>query len=292
VPTVERAKLQAANAEAKLRRAEQLYKQKPPLISEQDYQDIRTTFQVAQSDYDVALLTSKSLVAEAHSRKAELDQAVQRLDDATVRAPQKGDDKLRSATRPTQRGYAVAERIVSVGEYVQEGAALFRLVASDPIKYRARVPERFMSEVKVGQPAEVAVEAYANRPFTGRIARVSPQIDPDTRTFLVEVLIANGDGLLLPGAFARGQLMTHVDDAVVFVPEAAVVSFAGVNKVFTVKDGKAVELRIEPGMKRGGYVEVRTGLTPDVKQVVVTGVNKLATGTPVNVQQAVEAKSE
>lgn len=88
VPTVQQAKLQAANAEARFRRADKLFLQKPPLISEQDYADAKTKAQVDRSAYDVALLNAKAILAEVHSRQADLAIAERRLTDATVRAPQ------------------------------------------------------------------------------------------------------------------------------------------------------------------------------------------------------------
>src|SRR5688500_17702310 len=68
VPTVERARLESENAKAKFNRAQQLFEQKPPLISEQDYADIKTAFEVAKSNYDVELLTARAQLAEARAR--------------------------------------------------------------------------------------------------------------------------------------------------------------------------------------------------------------------------------
>src|SRR5688572_19273061 len=157
VPTVERARLQLANAEAKFRRGEQLFRQTPPLISEQDFADLQTAQQVAKSDHDVALLTARSLLAEAGTRRSELDLASQRLADTTVRAPGNPAATQPSGEAPAGR-FAVSERLVSPGEYVSAGAAMFRLVADNPIKLRASVPERFVSRLAVGQQARISVE--------------------------------------------------------------------------------------------------------------------------------------
>src|SRR5687767_6558929 len=88
VPTVERSRLEAENAKAKLSRAQQLFEQKPPLISEQDYADLKTAFEVAKSNHEVELLTARSLLADAQARLSELQAESQRLKDATVRAPE------------------------------------------------------------------------------------------------------------------------------------------------------------------------------------------------------------
>ena len=124
--------------------------------------------------------------------------------------------------------------------------------------------------------------------FWGAVSRINPQIDADNRTFSLEILIPNDDHRLKPGAFARASVQTHVDSNVVFAPQEAIVSFAGVNKVFTVKDNKAAEFNVDPGDARAennNYVEIATGLNGD-EQVVVSGTSKLATGVPVVVKAA------
>ena len=291
VPLVERAKLQAQNAEAKFRRGEQLFKQTPPLLSEQDYADLRTAYDVARSDYDVQLLSARSILAEAATRKSELDLAQQRLNDTTVRAPAATETESSAVSAATSKAaagrYAVAARLVSVGEYVREGTPMFRLVASDPIKFRAKVPERFAGRVRVGQKATVLVEAFPDV-FQGLVARINPQVELTNRTFEVEVTVPNGDGRLQPGAFARGSLLTHTDENVLFVPESAVVTFAGVSKVFTVADGKAVDHRVTVGVALDDQVEIVSGLKPDAREVVVAGAAKLAGGAPVTLKPATQ----
>jgi multidrug efflux pump subunit AcrA (membrane-fusion protein) len=291
VPLVERAKLQAQNAESKFRRGEQLFKQTPPLLSEQDYADLKTAYDVARSDYDVQLLSARSILAEAGTRKSELDLAEQRLADTTVRAPAAAETAASAVSAATTHAgagrYAVAARHVSVGEYVREGTAMFRLVAADPIKFRAKVPERFVAQVRVGQRATVSVEAY-NDVFTGQVARINPAIDLASRTFEVEVTVPNADGRLQPGGFARGSILTYTDENVLFVPREALVTFAGVSKVFTVADGKAVDHTVQVGVTLDGQVEIVKGLKAGAGDVVVGGAAKLAGGAPVTAKPATQ----
>jgi RND family efflux transporter MFP subunit len=276
VPTVERARLQAANAEAKFKRGQQLYNQTPPLISEQDFADLQTAYEVARSNHEVELLTARSLLAEAQTRRSQLEQSQQRLRDTTLLAP----------AIPNGGGarFAVAARLVSVGEYVREGTALFRLVADNPIKFRAAVPERYAARVRAGQEVHVRVAAYPEA-FAGRISRINPQVDVTTRTFQIEALVPNDEGLLRPGSFATGSIVTHVDEQVTLAPQRAVVNFAGVQRVFTVADGKAVEIRVEPGVRQGEYIEIARGLEGETP-LVVGNADKLAAGTPVIVQRS------
>jgi RND family efflux transporter MFP subunit len=291
VPTVERARLQTANAEQKLNRAQKIFQQDPPGISEQDFADLKTAFEVARSNYEVELLTARSLLADARAARSDLQLESQRLRDTTIRAPQavattqatqapQGKEKL----APEQ--YAVATRMVSIGEYVREGTPLFRLVADDPVKYRAQVPEKFLSQVKSGQPVRVQVAAYPEI-FQGAVSRISPAVDRTSRTFEVEMLLPNPTGKLQPGSFATGNILTRIEENVTLVPTDALVTFAGVTKVFTVENGKAVERKIETGQRVGDNVEIISGLKGAVP-VVIQGKNRLATGTLVTVTVATQ----
>jgi membrane fusion protein (multidrug efflux system) len=155
-------------------------------------------------------------------------------------------------------------------------------VDDDPLKFRAAVPERFVGDIKVGQKVGVTVEAYPDT-FPGTVSRINPQIDPANRTFQVEILVANAKHQLRPGGFARGHVDTRMQPNIVFVPQESVVTFAGVNKVFTVRDGKAAEVPIELGDRDGDEVEVIKGLRGS-ESVVVSGTSKLASGMPVEVK--------
>jgi multidrug efflux pump subunit AcrA (membrane-fusion protein) len=91
----------------------------------------------------------------------------------------------------------------------------------------------------------------------------------------------NREGRLKAGAFARGEIVTAVDDAAVMVPRNAVVTFAGIHKVFAVRDGKAVEHRVRLGAEQGDWVEIVGGLQSDA--VVAPGLPGISHGAPVTV---------
>ena len=273
ISPAERARLQAANAKAKFERAKKLFEQQPPLISEQDYADLQTAYDVALRDHEVAILEARSLLAAALSRKTELDAAKQQLSDTRVVPPQLKDD----------RKFAVASRSVSTGEFVQQGTALFRVLLDDPIKFRGALPERYASQVQPGQAVTLRI-AGLDQPAIGTIARTSPAIDLATRTFQVEAIFQNSTRALRPGAFARGTITVGQDKDVMLVPRRAVVSFAGLDKVFAVADGKAIENTVTLGpIVDTNWVSVVRGLE-NVTDVVVVGNSRLAKGTPVEIQ--------
>jgi multidrug efflux pump subunit AcrA (membrane-fusion protein) len=285
VPTVQRAKLQAENAQARFERGKSLFEQAQPRISEQEFDDLRTAVDVAKRDYDVAELNARATLEEARARVADLEVAKQRLVDTVVRTPNAmvPGEPGEGGAAPRPRTYSVASRMVSIGNYVREGDPMFRLVDDNLVKLRAPVPERFGNQIAVGQEVAVTVEA-STETFTGRVARINPQIDPANRTFEIEVVVPNPDHKLKPGAFARARVKTHTQSGVVFVPQQAIVSFAGVNKVFTVKDGKAQEVRIDLGQRQQDWVEVRGDSIKGEDSVVIAGNTKLATGVPVRVE--------
>ena len=288
VPSVVRAKLQADNAEAKFQRGKQLHEQVPPLISDQDFADFQTAAAVARSNYDVELLTARALLVDVSSSKAMLEIARQSLADAIIRVPQPRRSASNVASTQPILGmgdsYAVAERMVSVGEYVKDGMALIRLVDLDPVKLRATAPEKHVGRVRVGQKAQVSVDAYA-APFEGRVSRINPQIDPQARTFQVEIIVANPEHLLKPGSFGEALIVTTIDENAVFVPESAVITFAGVSKVFVIRNGKASEILVDLGQRKEGMVEVVKGLKGN-EEIAGTGLNRLANGVPVTITPA------
>jgi multidrug efflux pump subunit AcrA (membrane-fusion protein) len=314
VPAVRRASLQAQNAKGKLDRAEQLHESKPPLISDQDFADLQTDAQVAASAYQTALLEARSQVSTARTRKAQVAIAEQALRDTTIRAPRPmsestpDDAPPPAATQPvadasgrtvlpstptTSPGalYAVAARYSSEGELNAALTRMFRLVIDDPLKLKANVPERHAGEIKVGQRVLVRVDAEKDR-FPGTVTRINPQIDPSNRSFEVEVSVPNARHGLKPGAFARAEIETFLQGDVLMVPERSVVSFAGVKKVYSVKDGKAVEVPIETGARVNGWVEVTKARNfKPGEAVVVEGVNRLSGGVPVTLREQASTRA-
>jgi HlyD family secretion protein len=287
LPNVERARLQAENAKARYERGKVLAERKPPLISDQDFADLKTTWDVAESNLRVERLNAEATLAEARTLEAQVLIAQQRVADAVHRAP---TDATRSAPSGIAlsadqgvggaRVYEIASRYISVGDFVQIGTPLFRLVDPNPLKLRAMIPERRLGTIKVGQTVSLQVEAQHDA-FPGAISRVSPAVEVLTRNFMVEILVPNAKKELKPGSFGVAQILVGSERAMV-VPERVVITFAGVHKVITVVDNKAVEKRVELGQRIDGMIEIVSGLT-DKDVIVARPSSSLATGTPVMV---------
>lgn len=277
LPALVRAGLRAENAKARYERGRQLSERTPPLISQQDFADLRTAWEVAESDIRVERLLAESTLAEARTLEAQVHIAEQRLKDTVHRTPEAESSRPEDA-RAESPSYQVAHRSVSVGDFVQVGAPLFRLVDANPVKMRAAVPERLIGRILPGRGARVRVDAFP-APFDGEVARVSPAVDVQTRTFAVEIRVPNPDGRLKPGSFATADIDVGTEK-ILAAPESALVSFAGVHRVFRVKDGKAEERRVVLGERLDGRIEIKAGLE-EGDAVVLKPSPTLRSGTPI-----------
>lgn len=302
IPNIVKTKKDVAVATLRANRAKEL--QPMVAISQEEYDKAMNDYQVSLASRDHAILEAKATLAAARQKQAILDTAKQKFEETTVRAPIPSPDRVHAAINGLPPGfpigswkgnieYVVAQRLVAEGEMVRAfpSVAVFRLVIDRPLKLITMVPERHMGEIKVGQAAEIYSEAYPKEIFKGTVARVSPTVDRTSRTFYVEVLIPNEDRRLKPGSFAKLAISTMLDPSAPTVPEEAVVTFAGVNKVFTVKDGKAQAVTIQLGMpmevptkgRKETWLEVSGDLSPsDV--IVTAGHSKLVEGSPVRIR--------
>jgi RND family efflux transporter MFP subunit len=157
-----------------------------------------------------------------------------------------------------------------MGQFVAAGAPVATIVKIHPLRLRLPVPERAAAQIKVGQEVRIRVDGDTNV-YPARVSRISPLIDQTNRTLLVEAEAPNPKGLLRAGAFVRAEIVAQRNQPAVFVPASAVVSFAGLEKVFTVESGTLVEKRVRTGRKEDDRVEIAEGLQPGEQVVVRPG---------------------
>jgi membrane fusion protein, multidrug efflux system len=176
----------------------------------------------------------------------------------------------------------VGLRGVSVGSFINTGVTLVNVEKIDVLKVDFKIPETFLTNIKVGQEIEVQVDPVPDQTFKGQIYAINPLVDVNGRSLSIRAKIDNRDLVLRPGLFARITIKGLQDREVVLIPEAAVVPKSGETFVFRVDGGKAVETRVQLGERKNAEVEVLTGLV--AKSVVVTaGQQKLRDGSPVEV---------
>jgi membrane fusion protein (multidrug efflux system) len=146
---------------------------------------------------------------------------------------------------------------------------------------KADVPERYAGRVRNGQDVRVRVEAFPERTFQGRVSRVSPVVDPATRSAYMEVLLDNSSGLLRSGMFANLSIVVTAKAGALAVPIEAVTDGSGPS-IFVIKDGKAVKREVVEGLKTETHVEIKEGLSPG-EEVVTFGLFGLKDGSAVQV---------
>jgi RND family efflux transporter MFP subunit len=218
---------------------------------------------IAESQYQNALEEVRIRQGLLFQRRSELEIARQQLADTIIVSPMDG---------------AVSERQASVGQYLAAGAPVVTLVRMDPLRLRLPVPERQAGSVRVGQPVELTVEGDSRR-YSGRVVRLSPAISENNRTLLIEAEVPNRDGALRPGSFAKADIIVEAGEQIVTVPRDAVITFAGIDKVLTVEEGKAVEKRVRTGRRIGDQIEIVEGVTAGYQVIVDPG--NLVAGQPV-----------
>ena len=153
----------------------------------------------------------------------------------------------------------VAERLVSVGDYVTRGTRVATVVRIDPMRVELTVPEQAISLIRVGQTVKLTVDAYPNEVFDAQIRFVSPSLRADQRALTVEAIAPNVNGRLKPGLFATAMIQRPQSAAALLVPATAVETVAGTSRVYVIKDGKAEERIVTLGERVDGSVELTSG---------------------------------
>lgn len=245
---LERARAAAANAAQSLRRVQELQAGKI----------------ASASDLDQAVAEAEQNNAEVKAAEAELAVAQLNLDRSHVKAPFAG---------------AVAARPAGVGDYVAIGAPIVRLVQINPLRLRLDVPERDAALVQIGQTVRLTLTGDTNV-YPGQLVRIAPAIRAVDRMLAVEADVPNPGGLRA-GSFARAQIILNLADPALCVPANALVTFAGLEKVVTIKDGRAAERNVTTGRRTDVWIEVLAGLTAG--ESVVLEPAGIRTGQPLTV---------
>jgi membrane fusion protein, multidrug efflux system len=261
---VKRADADRTDAEQKYLRAKELFAQ--GLISRGTFDEAEARFNGARAGYDMAVQNVLTLRAQAAQRTASVALAGKKLSDTVIRAPFEGH---------------VKDRMVSPGQYVKVQTPVMVIVDTNRLRARLKVPEKMAGWVAVGQPVKVQVEAYPDRAFEGAVSRMNPSVDPQTRSFDVEALLENRDGVLKPGFFARASIVSSRVDQALVVPQDALRYLYGVYKVYTVEQSALHETEVKLGAREGADVEIVSGLKEGAQVAVPLEGEELRDGAPV-----------
>lgn len=270
VAEVAAAKVALDLAEKNLRRAEKLIESGD--ISRSFYDEQRARRDQLKEQYEVALAQARQNYAGVEvartnvaNAQSQLALARKNLSYAVILSPIDG---------------FVAERTADLGEYVSPQQKVATIVRTNPLRIRIDIPEQAIPEVRVGQSVSATTSAWPDKNFAGRVARIAPSVSATSRTLTVEAEIDNSSGALKPGQFATVRILQERTAPAVLVPARAVVTEAGVSRVFVIKDGRAEQRLVQTGQTEGDLIEVKSGVAAD-EQVATSGLERLSDGVAV-----------
>lgn len=257
-------------AEKQLRRFERLIESGD--VSRSSYDQQKAQRDQLQQQYEAALTVARQNYAAVQTARAAVTSARTQIEtqrkaisDAVVSAPISG---------------YVADRPADLGEYVTTSTKVATIVSTNPLRMRIDIPEQAISSVQAGQGVSVNVSAYPDRAFSGRVARISPNVTATSRTLTVEAEIENGEGLLKPGQFATVRIQQPASTQAVLVPARAVHTEGSSSHLFVIKNGRAEQRQVQIGQAEGDLVEIRSGVVPD-EQVATSNIEQLSDGMAV-----------
>jgi RND family efflux transporter MFP subunit len=249
-PMVREARAIFEQSEENLKRAERLIRDQ--VMPEEELEGRQAARKVAEAKYRSALNDVEEQVALVRVRRAEVALAEQVLRDASVRAPFDG---------------VIHERHVAPGAYLQIGQPVVTLVRINPLRFSAGVPERDAAPVHECQPVRLRIEGRSE-PLLVAVSRIGPSVETSNRTLSIEVDVPNPEFQLRAGLFAEAEIVVDEKAKATVVPASAVQEFAGVEKVWVVRDGEATERAVRTGRREPARIEIQSGLQVGEKIVV------------------------
>jgi len=240
-------------AQTNVERSRSLFERQ--LLPKQTLDDNEARYQSALASIDLAK-------AQSSQSKARLDELRINLANTIITSPVNG---------------FVARRAVDPGAFVSQNAPVVDVVDISKVRLVANVVEKDLKDLRAGATTRVEVDAYPGEEFMGRIARVSPVLDPATRTAAIEIEIPNSDFRLKPGMYARVNITTSTRKDALVVPANAVVDLGGRRGVFTPINESAIFRSLQLGTERSALIEVLGGLDEGAT-IITTGAGALRDG--------------
>ena len=266
VPEVLNAKASLDWAEADFNRIKSLLDQK--VVSQAEYEQKLTAVRAARQQYQTAANAAQQSYRSLEAARARIDLAKKSAADTVIRAPFSG---------------IVAERLVSVGDYVTKGNKVATLVRIEPLGVQLPIPEQYLAQVSEGQLVRLSVDAYPNETFSAKVRFVSPALKADQRALTVEAIAPNRDGRLKPGLFATALLQQPHPSPALLVPASAIETTAGTSRTFVVSGDKVEERIVTTGETVGDRVEIVSGVKAG-ERVAANPRGKLADGVRVQIE--------
>ena len=282
---VQQAQLELQQAQSNAARREQLLQQ--GAITKQEVETVRTAvgtaeqrLRSAQQQVDNRLAAVVAAQRRVAAQEALVAQEEQRQSFAVLSSPFKG---------------SVVQRNFEPGDLAQPGNEILRLGDFSQIKVRVEISELELARIKIGQPAQIKLDAFPQQTFTGEVTRISPAADATTRLIPVEVTIPNGERLIGRGLLARVNFTRQGEQSIIIPKTAIQVSSnkaqiqnaksdqADVNvaqnqaTIFvlqrTGEQAKVIARQVKLGKRANSQIEIISGLEPGEEFVVRSGGN-------------------
>ena len=268
---------EVATARANLELAENNFQRAQKLIesgdiSRADYDQRKSQRDALRQTYEAALAQARQNYAGVMVARTNVTNAQTQVDLA------KRSLSYTVVTAPID-GY-VLDRPVDVGTYVSTTTKVATIVKTNPLWIRIDVPEQAVPQIKNGQSVSLATSSWPDRSFSGRVARISPNVSANSRTLTVEAEIDNGSGALKPGQFGTVRILLPQTEAAVLVPQRALRTISGATYVFVIKNGHAQQRLIQPGQAEADLIEIKSGVAVD-EIVASSNVDQLSDGVAV-----------
>ncbi len=217
---------------------------------------------ISQEEYDTSLAELQTLKSQVALIRAQLAKT-------SIIAPFSGKIGLRS---------------ISVGEYLTPASTIANLLSINPVKVSFSIPEKYASSVKANSEISFKVEGSVKN-YTAKVFAIEPGIDQQTRTLQLKAAAANPNGELLPGSFTKVKLpLATIKDAIL-IPTEAVIPVLNGKVVYLCKNGKAVQVPVETGVRTADKILVISGLNKG-DTVLTTGAMALKPDAEVKVRIA------
>jgi membrane fusion protein, multidrug efflux system len=219
---------------------------------------------ISQREYDIAVNSVNTISADIEDLTAQIQKM-------TLKAPFDG---------------TIGFRFVSMGSYISPTTKIATLTNTNPAKIEFAVPAKYSSIVRVGGKMDFTVE-NSEQKFIGTVYAIDPKIDPITRTLQIRAIAPNPSHKLIPGSFARVELVLKSKGSAIMIPTEAVIPEQKGNKVFIVQHGKAISKKVQLGTRGERDVEVLSGLSTG-DTLITTGIMQVKPDGDVEIREVIK----
>jgi membrane fusion protein (multidrug efflux system) len=219
---------------------------------------------ISQREYDIAVNSVNTVSADMEDLSAQIQKM-------TIKAPFDG---------------IIGFRFVSLGSYISPTTKIATLTNTNPAKIEFAIPAKYSSIVRVGSKIDFSVE-NSEQKFVGTVYAIDPKIDPDTRTLQIRAIAPNPTHKLIPGSFARVELVLKSKGSAIMIPTESIIPEQKGNKVFVVKNGRAMSVKVQLGTRGDKNVEVLSGLSTG-DTLITTGIMQVKPEGEVDIREIIK----